>query len=75
MTLEELIAKRKELLAQVADADAEMFAKIQEEIKRLIIKSKKPKNKKKTKERQQRLTQKKEQHAKPIQVLTAQKTM
>lgn len=35
MTLEELIAKRKELLAQVADADAEMFAKIQEEIKKV----------------------------------------
>lgn len=35
MTLEELIAKRKELLAQVADADAEVFAKLQEEIKKV----------------------------------------
>lgn len=35
MTLEELIAKRQELLSQVNDADAELFAKIQEEVAKI----------------------------------------
>ena len=35
MTLEELIAKRQELLSQVNNADAELFAKIQEEVAKI----------------------------------------